>query len=293
MRTKSIRSRQGFEARAISGTHVILIALNCPDAAREGLLGFSFRRRRVGADQESKWLRSLKVFESVEPKPDLKNGDYRTDRFPIQSFLWSDYTAEPGTTYEFEVFPAFGKPGALEHGEALKLRVTTEREHDGKHGVWFNRGAIASQAYARDFGNHKPTQAEMEDPNDKHTKWLSRGLLEACLDYIDSTKKSEALRACVYEFTYAPVVEAFKRKVDAGFDVKLIVHDDKNGHNRKAIERAGLDLARDGEQVVIWRTRPPIHTTSLLLSSAAAAPLNRCGPARPTSRLQVFSGSRT
>ncbi len=74
----------------------------------------------------------------------------------------------------------------------------------------------------------------MDNPKDKHTKWLSRGLLEACLEFIDSTKKGEALRACVYEFTYAPIIKAFKQKIDAGVDVQLIVHDDKKEHNRKA-----------------------------------------------------------
>ena len=247
-----------FRAKAIAGTRAVMIALNCDNDARKGLLGFAFRRQRVDADPEPRWLRSLKVFESVVPKPDLEKGDYRTNEFPIQSFLWSDYTADPGTTYKFEIFPAFGRPGALELGDSLKLEVTTEFENDGQHGIWFNRGAIASQAYARQFQNHKPTDEEMNNPNDKHTKWLSRGLLEACLEYINTTKRSEALRACIYEFTYAPIIEAFKKKVDDGFDVKLIVHDDKKGENRKAIKRARLDLMRDGERIVIWRTRPPI-----------------------------------
>src|SRR5262249_30232262 len=127
-------------------------------------------------------------------------------------------------------------------------------------------------AYAREFKNHKPTQAEMDNPKDKHTKWLSRGLLEACLDYIDTTKKSEALRACIYEFTYAPVIKAFKKKVDAGFDVKLIVHDDKSGKNRKAIKKAGLDLTRNGERVVIWRTRPPIPHNKFIIKLAGTRP---------------------
>jgi hypothetical protein len=242
-----------------------MIALDCDDDARKDLLGFAFRRQRIGTDPEPKWLRSLKVFESVVPKPDPAKGDYRTNEFPVQSFLWSDYTADPGTTYQFEVFPAFGKPGALELGDKLTLKVTTEPENDGQHGIWFNRGAIASQAYARQFGNHKPTDKEMDNPKDKHTKWLSRGLLEACLEYIDTTKHSEALRACLYEFTYAPVIDAFKKKVDDGFDVKLIVHDDKKGNNRKAIKRAGLDLTRDDKSIVIWRTRPPIPHNKFII----------------------------
>lgn len=249
-----------FRAQAIAGTRAVMIALDCDDGARKGLLGFAFRRQRLGADPEPRWLRSLKVFESVVPKPDPAKGEYLTDKFPIQSFLWGDYTADPETTYQFEVFPAYGEPGALELGDPLTLKVTTEPENDGQHGIWFNRGAIASQAYARRFGNHKPTEEEMDNPNDKHTKWLSRGLLEACLDYIDSTKRSEALRACLYEFTYAPIIEAFKKKVDDGFDVELIVHADKKEKNLKAIKRVGLD-----ESVVIWRTRPPIPHNKFII----------------------------
>jgi phosphatidylserine/phosphatidylglycerophosphate/cardiolipin synthase-like enzyme len=249
-----------FRASAIAGTRAVMIALDCKEDGRKGLLGFAFRRSKGNGKPE--FLRSLKVFEAVEPKPDPEKGNYFTDKFPIQSFLWSDYTADPGTTYRFEVIPVFGTPTAPELREASKLTlaVTTEKEDDGKHGIWFNRGAIASQAYARKFQNHKPTKEEMDDPKDEHTVWLSRHLLEACLEFIGTTKKSEALRACVYEFTYAPVIKAFKQKIDDGFDVRLIVHDDKKGNNRAAMKAAGLDfdMERGGARVVIWRTRPPI-----------------------------------
>jgi len=249
-----------------------MIALDCDDDARKGLLGFAFRRQRVGADREPGWLRSLKVFESVVPKPDPEKGTYFTNEFPVQSFLWADFTAEPDTSYQFEVFPAFGTPGALKLGEQLILKITTEPENDGKNGIWFNRGAIASQAYARQFGNHKPTDKEMDNPKDKHTKWLSRGLLEACLGFISSTKKGERLRACVYEFTYAPIIKAFKQKIAAGVDVQLIVHDDKKRHNRKALRKAGLALTRKGKRIVIWRTRPPIPHNKFIIKLAGGKP---------------------
>lgn len=256
-----------FKASAIAGTRAVMIALDCSDEARKGLLGFAFRRAKGAGKPE--FLRSLKVFEAVEPQPDPEKGNYFTDKFPVQSFIWSDYTADPATTYQFEVIPVFGTPTAPELRETSKLTlsVTTEKEDDGEHGIWFNRGAIASQAYARQFQNHKPTEEEMNDPNDKHTKWLSRGLLEACLEYIDTTKKSEALRACIYEFTYEPVIKAFKRKIDDGFDVRLIVHDDKKGSNRKAMKAAGLDFdeERNGGRVVIWRTRPPIPHNKFII----------------------------
>jgi len=256
-----------FKASAIAGTRAVMIALDCEDAARKGLLGFAFRRSK--GDGKSEFLRSLKVFKAVEPKPDPEKGHYFTDKFPIQSFLWGDYTADPATTYQFEVIPVYGIPTAPELREALKLTlsVTTEKEDDGNHGIWFNRGAIASQAYARRFQNHKPTDKEMNDPKDKHTVWLSRGLLEACLEFIDTTKKSEALRACVYEFTYAPVIKAFKQKIDEDFDVRLIVHDDKKGKNRAALKSAGLDvdMERNGARIIIWRTRPQIPHNKFII----------------------------
>lgn len=272
MRLPKPVSQGDFRAFAIAGTRAIMIALDCKDSARKGLLGFAFRRRRQGG--ESKWLRSQKVFQSVVPKPDLVHGNYRTDRFPIQSFLWSDYTAEPGVSYQFEITPVYGTPAQpdLKHSP-LVLSIKTESEEGKNHSIWFNRGAIASQAYAREFKNHKPTSAEMDDPNDKHTKWLSRGLLEACLEYIGTTKKFEKLRACVYEFTYKPVLEAFARVIDRGIDVELVVHDDPKGHNRKAMKAAKLPLTKDGKQIVHWRTKPKIPHNKFIIKFHGKTPI--------------------
>ncbi|WP_398477705.1 phospholipase D-like domain-containing protein [Tardiphaga sp.] len=263
-----------FRARAIAGTRAVMIALDCEEPASKGLLGFAFRRAKGTADL--KYLRSLKVFEDVVPDPDTEQGEYLTDRFPVQSFLWSDYTADPDTDYRFEIVPVYGTPTAprLDEAHKLTLNVHTEKEDDGKHGIWFNRGAIASQAYARRFKNHVPTDAEMNDRDDEHTIWLSRGLLEACLAYIDGTQEHEALRACVYEFTYPPVLEAFRNKIEAGIDVRLIVHKDKDGKNEAAMKKAGLDLKKtvNGEPVIIWRTRPPIPHNKFIIKLDGDSP---------------------
>jgi hypothetical protein len=73
MRTNAERGH--FKASAIAGSRAIMIALNCKPTACKGLLGFAFRRTRQGG--EAKWLRSLKVFKTVVPKPDVEHGDYR------------------------------------------------------------------------------------------------------------------------------------------------------------------------------------------------------------------------
>ena len=268
-----VTKEQGdFKVKAIAGTHTILIALDCEEERRRGLLGFGFKRGVVGSKNgEPKWLRSLKVFKSVEPDPLAKDEDGKPKRFdtgthPVQSFLWGDYGAEPGTKYQFSITPMYGKPGALEPAEPLEFEIRTEKANDAGHGVWFNRGAIASQAFSREFGNKGPEPADNPDPNNKITKWLSRGLLEACLDYINSTPKGDGLRVAAYEFTYAPVVEALKKAMERGVDVRIIYHDTTTGTGKKkadgpneaAINKAGLKAKIGNKKILFPRTKTKI-----------------------------------
>ena len=146
---RATASRNGFDVRAIGGSHTVLLAIDATEQARKGLLGFALKRTGAG---RSSWLRGLKVFEDVVPKP--KPGrSYSTLEHPIQSFLWGYYGAEPGNSYEFIVRPVYGKPGALRYGDDIAITVETENEDEGTHAVFFNRGAIASQAFADKFGN--------------------------------------------------------------------------------------------------------------------------------------------
>src|SRR5258705_795457 len=101
---KTVQAAQDFRAKAISGIRTILIALDCPEERRKGLLGFAFEREAIGARTAGpKWLRSQKVFKSVVPDPKnakdpadpTKPMRFYTDAFPVQSFLSGDYGAEP------------------------------------------------------------------------------------------------------------------------------------------------------------------------------------------------------
>lgn len=151
-----------FKAKAIAGTHVVLIALDCLEGRRKGLKGFAFQRELVGPGGTGpKWLRSQKVFKSVEPDPKnahdpndpTKSKRFYTNDFPVQSFLWGDYAASPDTTYRFRILPMYGNPGALtsDPKDELKFEIRTEKEWENgqTHGVWFNRGAIASLGLCR------------------------------------------------------------------------------------------------------------------------------------------------
>jgi phosphatidylserine/phosphatidylglycerophosphate/cardiolipin synthase-like enzyme len=239
-----------FRAHVIAGTRVILIALDLSQEKAKGLAGFAFKREP--SPGHSDWLTGLKVFKSLEPNP-KPNAHYSTSEDPIQSFLWSDYTASPATTYKFTVAAMYGHPGALEPKETLRFDVTTEPADDGKHGIWFNRGSIASQAFAKEFDNAAMTDAIANDPDNKMTIWLSRGLLEAYVDFLNKTPSDCALRVCAYEFTYKPFLIALKSAMKRGVDVKVVYQ--SAPANQKAINAVGLPA---DEQKMIKRTRPPI-----------------------------------
>jgi len=278
MRSTAESTNGEFQLKVISGTRTILMALNCPEHRRKGLRGFSVYRKREGASS-GKWLRSQKVFRSIVPDPkklvDGKPPVFTTQDFPVQSFLWSDYTADPGTRYEFRILPMYGKPGKLKSApeDELHIVVETEAEDDPDgHGIWFNRGAIASQHFAREFGNIKPSTQQLEDLSQPVTQWLSRGLIEACLAFINDIPSGEALRACVYEFTYKPILNALKAALDRGVDVRISYHDTKA--NNMAIEAAEIPKKIARRKVLYPRTVPKIPHNKFMIRITDGEPVS-------------------
>lgn len=237
MRARS--EKNGISVRVISGNHVVLLGFNATEKARKGLLGFAIKRID-NTEDESYWLKGFRHFEHHASKHHV--GSFvSTWENPIQDFLWGDYTAKPGYRYTYIVVPAYGKPHDLRHGRAVEVNISTEAESEGVHAVYFNRGAAGSQAYASKFHNRPP-----DEVGPAAFKWLSRGLVEAMVDYIRQARgKGWGLYASVYEFNYLPVLEEFKNAFDRGVDVKIVFDNKatKSGpgkENRKALKKAGL-----------------------------------------------------
>jgi phosphatidylserine/phosphatidylglycerophosphate/cardiolipin synthase-like enzyme len=243
------RKRSGVSVHAISGTYVVLLGLDADEAAREGLLGFAIEREDHTED-ERYWLKGFKTFEETEPDP-CPGSLFSTLEHPIQTFLWGDYTAKPDHEYTYRVRPVRGQPKQLEYGPDVTVRVKTERVDLGEHAIYFNRGAIASQAYARKFQNRVP---DVEDLSDGATAWLSRGLMEAALDFIAEAQESRfGLRVAAYEFNFPPILEALQAAAGRGADVKIVYEagsEKKRGvlvptsttkANERAIDTVGLD----------------------------------------------------
>jgi phosphatidylserine/phosphatidylglycerophosphate/cardiolipin synthase-like enzyme len=247
MRTKVIGTE--LKAAAYAGTYVVVLAWDTLDGnipVRKDLLGYAIERSELdgsGAVTESYWMRGIKRFKNRD-KGLPPGTPVSTAEHPIQSFLWADYTAKAGTSYLYRIIPLYGtvKNQMLDDAAAVELAVTTEQEAaEGLlHSVYFNRGVIGSQAYAREFGNRKPDAA---DPRSAEMKWLSRGLFEALIQFIGRAGDGMGLRAALYEFHYQPVANAFLKAIEAGADVKIVYDAESNYkiENEATIRTAGLD----------------------------------------------------
>jgi phosphatidylserine/phosphatidylglycerophosphate/cardiolipin synthase-like enzyme len=271
------QSNDHLRVKVIAGTHVVLMALDMDEAARPGLRGFAIKRGVSGKPQT--WLRGIKYFKDLVPNPNPAD-DYSSRDQPFQTFLWSDYQAFPGTTYDFTIIALYGDLHAMEERYMLTFSIKTEPEYEGTHGVWFNRGAIASHAFATKYHNKALTKEMANNVSDDgkllddETNWLSRGLAEACLKYINDTKPDEALRVCAYEFTYLPILKALKRALDRRVDLRIVYHDTKQ--NGDAIAEAELpeSVNRGGKktQILYKRTRPPIPHNKFIVKLTGGAP---------------------
>lgn len=229
---------QGLTVQAIAGTHVVLLGFNMDQADCDGLMGFAIHRTDH-KEEEASWLKGLKTFEETDPgfPP---GAQYSTRSHPIQGFNWSDFSAKPGYDYTYRVLALKGTPRNLEPAAEVSLRIKTESPEGGTHDIYFNRGAAASQEYARRFGNRSPKEV-----GPAAYEWLSRGLYEAMINFIEQASgPGFELRVCAYEFNYNPVLEALRAANQRGAEVRIIYDrrkDDPGQENDKAVEEVGID----------------------------------------------------
>jgi phosphatidylserine/phosphatidylglycerophosphate/cardiolipin synthase-like enzyme len=217
MRSAIVTSPKGLSVRGIAGTYVVLLSFDCSKSYRKDLLGFGIERKDH-ENGEVSWLRGLKKFDL--PNSD-EGDDVTTRRHPIQKFHWGDYTAKPGREYTYTVHAFKGSPTALQDFDSAEVKVKCEvpdRVGDNGHRVHFNRSAAASQAFARRFPSMPP--GDVEDPAAR--TWLSRGLMEALIAYIDGAQKNEGLHLFVYEFAKKEYFEALRRAKERGVRLEII-----------------------------------------------------------------------
>jgi len=232
------KSENGLSVRAIGGTYVVMLGIDMDQADCNGLMGFAIHRTDH-TEEEAYWMRGIKTFAETDPGF-VAGSTYSTRQHPIQGFGWSDYSAKPGHDYTYRVDALFGTPTNLQTSGSVQVRITTESPEGGDHDVYFNRGVAASQAYARRFGNRKPDEVA----GNAAFAWLSRGLYEATIGFIQSATDSDyALRIAAYEFHYEPLLNAVKAAKQRGVDVKVIFDKRKSSpgeKNEAAVRKVGI-----------------------------------------------------
>jgi phosphatidylserine/phosphatidylglycerophosphate/cardiolipin synthase-like enzyme len=241
----------GLRVNVIAGTHVVFFGLDLAEPQRPGFRGFGFKRFDQVED-ETVWLRGMKTFEKTEPHP-AKGETFSTRYHPIQSFQWADYSAKPGRDYTYTIAALYGDPANLEPRIELEIKIKTETETGPIHSAFFNRGSVATQEYARRFQNEKPSEV-----GPGAYEWLSRGLLEALVAFLDRAGQGWEIHGAVYEFQWPEALAAVKRAHERGAAVKVLFDNIKAyskgkpkgpwKKNREAIAMAKIKALCEGRE---------------------------------------------
>lgn len=267
-------AQNGLQVTAITGTYSALLSIQITDNAKVNkpdFLGFAIKRDDL-TENESYFLQGFKYFKESTKAP--VNGQLQdTDKHPIQSFFWEDFTVKDKHKYTYHVIPVYGKPKNLTYGGEVAVTIESEKTHGTVHSVFFNRGVAGSLAFARQFENKKPEDMTAQE-KEKARIWLSRGLEEALLEFIDKAIKNKfGLRIAFYEFTYLPVLEKLQSAVQAGCDVQIVYDSrEQEEENDEAIKEAGLKrtVTIEGAKVNVLTRRTndpqvPSHNKFMIL----------------------------
>jgi phosphatidylserine/phosphatidylglycerophosphate/cardiolipin synthase-like enzyme len=225
--------------QTIAGAYVVFFGMNLPKNKTAKFLGFAIQRKDVQTG-EVIWMKGMKTFRETDPNDSI-GSDFSSREHPYQSFQWADYTVKPGLKYSYKIVALRGTPTNLQETETVNVTVTTESEDANAHAIFFNRGAAASQEYARRFQNKKPNQAG----NAAYT-WLSRGLIEALTAFLEQANgDSYGILGAVYEFNWLPVLATLKQVSQTGAKVKIVYHaydDETTPVTEAAIAEAEIKL---------------------------------------------------
>src|SRR5690349_17679770 len=134
------RTQGGLTVQAIVGDHAAFLGFDLTPDARTGCLGFALHRVDH-TENEAYWLPGFKTFQSVVPNP-TSTVIYPSNRHPVQSMWWGDYSAKPKHDYTYQIVPVYGSPAApvVDDATSVSLEVSTGDPDTGVHGIYFNRG---------------------------------------------------------------------------------------------------------------------------------------------------------
>ena len=221
-----------LKALGIAGTHVVLLGWDLDRKKLEAnkVIGFAVQRTRA-SDGEVIWMNGLKTLEGVGPNPG-QGVPVSTYRHPVQAFQWADYSVETEQEYTYKIVARCNTKNDLSKltdGPSATITVKTESVTQGKHSVFFNRGAVASQEYARRFLNKTPKEFGQAAYD-----WLSRGLIEGLIAFIAQAGKGDTLYGAFFEFKSELVFDALVAATKRGSAVKVLYDGDSQREGSEA-----------------------------------------------------------
>ncbi len=226
-----------LKAYAVAGTQTVLLALEISKTKviGKGFMGFKISRKEGNA--QPVLLNGSKRFASDNPDNPVQKLS------PLQTFLWKDYTADPGKTYTYTFEAMFGTWDNMNPKYMTTLKVTTEQLNDGEHSVFFNFGVTGCQAYAKQFAKKKINTLPKSD-KEKAFAILGRELFtEGLLKFVAQAKSSKyKLLGAFYELDYAPFLDVLKEAQNNGAKVEIVysARPDQITANEREIKKAGL-----------------------------------------------------
>lgn len=232
--------KDGVTVNAIAGTHVVTLGFDLSPKWRSKCLGFAIQREDK-TEEERYWMRGMKTFPSTNPGLG-PGGTVSSREHPFQTFQWADYSAKPGHRYVYTVVPLLGSPTDLREGLRVSVKIETEPEIDIPHSMFFNRGSVATQEYARQFRNEAPDELKGEE-QDAAYKWLSRGLEEAMVAFIErAAGKGWGLHGAIYELRWPNVMRALRDASRRDAEVNVLYHgrEETGQSNAAAIAEARI-----------------------------------------------------
>ncbi len=212
-----------ISATALVGTYSVILGFDFfgpKETREEQFLGFAVHRTDK-TEESAGWLKGQLRF-----KWDTADfgEDVPTNRGPLQKFHWGDYTTKPDHEYVCRIHPVFGpavdSSENMRLGDPLGISFKAASADDGSLALHFNRGVTAAPAYLQRFRDRPPKDV----PDGAAYAWLSRGLKEALLGFIEQVGAGDELKVAIYEFEHESVIDALKRAKKKGAHITIVYH---------------------------------------------------------------------
>jgi len=205
----------------------------------ENLLGFAVKKTDIDESGEIIKVGYLKGQKRFESYVGSTNIDIPSDVAPFQRFRWNDYSINPSHSYKYEIFPIVGTPTNFAKKTPMTLKVVPASEIENDIGIYTNRGVTSAKSYYKLFGDTHPKNVH----NNSAYLWLSNGLKEGLIKFINQVKPGDCIHISIYELHDEEIIKLLKEKSKKGIELHILYHyrdDNASRENHELLKKYGL-----------------------------------------------------